>query len=245
MRNDPMSTNARAEATVMPSAVGIVIIVATIAVFFAKETSPVRADDNSVFKAEIRALSTDWERIKFQIKDRDDQENQIAVLTEHAAEISQKYQRQPEAMIWLGIIISEQASMANDNGSPIKALGFAKRARDILETAEKIDPVALDAGAPTVLGVLYSRVPGFPLGFGDKGKALHYFQEAIKSAPNGLDANSFYGNFLYDQGEYSEAEKVLKHALTLPPLSDRPIWDRRQRLLIRQLLARIRSKAQR
>jgi Tfp pilus assembly protein PilF len=131
--------------------------------------------------------------------------------------------------------------MANENGSPLKALGFAKRARDILEAVEKIDSVALDAGAPTVLGVLYSQVPGFPIGFGDKGKAMHYFQEAIQNAPDGLDANYFYGNFLYDQREYTEAEKVLKRALTLPILSDRPIWDRRQRLLIRQLLARIQS----
>jgi tetratricopeptide (TPR) repeat protein len=145
------------------------------------------------------------------------------------------------AMIWVGIITSEQASLASENGSPFKALGFAKSARDILEKVEKIDSVALDAAAPTVLGVLYSRVPTFPIGFGDKSKARHYLQKAITNAPNGLDANYFYGNFLYEQHEYSEAVKVLKRALTLPGHPDRPIWDRSRRQVIQELLAKMQS----
>ena len=41
--------------------------------------------------------------------------------------------------------------MANDNGSPVKALELAKRARDILEKVEKTNPETMDAGAPTTL----------------------------------------------------------------------------------------------
>jgi hypothetical protein len=37
-----------------------------------------------------------------------------------------------------------------------------------------------------------------------------------------LDANYFYGDFLYEQHEYPEAIKVLKHALTLPAPPPRP-----------------------
>ncbi len=165
----------------------------------------------------------------------------MAILAHHVADIARRYQGSPEATIWVGIITSEQASMASQNGSPLKALVLAKRARDILEKVEKIDPVTLDAAAPTSLGVLYYRVPEFPLGFGDKSKARHYLKEAIRNAPNGLDANYFYGDFLYDQHEYPEAIMVLKRALTLPVLSERPIWDQSRRKAIQELLAKMQN----
>src|ERR1700688_4887469 len=145
-----------------------------------------RAADNPALNADILKIALDWEHIKFQETDKDLQEKQMAALAERAAALVQQYQNRPEARIWLGIIISEQASMASENGSPFKALGFAKRARDILEPIAKNDPALLDAGAPTSLGVLYYRVPGFPIGFGDKAKAKELLQEAIKYAPDGL-----------------------------------------------------------
>jgi tetratricopeptide (TPR) repeat protein len=206
------------------------------------ESTLVQAAENPALKSEILRLAHDWERVKFQVDDRDERERQMAILAQHAADIAQRYQNVPESVIWVGIIISEQASMASENGSPIKALELAKRARDILEQAEKIDPVALDAAAPTTLGVLYDRVPGFPIGFGDKSLARHYLHEAIVNAPNGLDANSFYGEFLYDQHEFPEAVKILKRALTLPALPDRPIWDRSRRLAIQQLLTKMQGE---
>ena len=181
----------------------------------------VQAGGNPALNAAILRLSLEWEHVKFQVDNRDEQEKQMAVIAQHAANIEQQFQNAPDAMIWVGIITSEQASMASENSSPIRALIYARRARDILEKAEKIDPVAVDAGAPTSLGVLYYRVPAFPLGFGDKTKARHYLQEAVTNAPNGLDANYFYGDFLYEQHEYPEAAEVFKRALTLPAHSDR------------------------
>jgi len=202
------------------------------------------APQDSALNADVLRIALDWERIKFQGEDRDLQEKQMAGLAQRAAEIAQRYQGRPEAQIWLGIIISEQSSMASENGSPFKALGFAKQARDILEKEEKVDPVALDAGAPTSLGVLYYRVPGFPLGFGDTKRARQLLQQAVANAPNGLDANYFYGDFLYEQHEYAAAEKVLRHALTLPPHPERPLWDKSRRLVIQELLTKIAAASQ-
>lgn len=218
-------------------------IVATILVGLFLLGSPVasHANDAREFDADIQQLSHDWERIKFQVDNRDEQEMQMAALAERAADMARKYRQAPDTMIWIGIITSEQASMANENGSPLKALGFAKRARDVLENAEKVDPETMDAGAPTTLGVLYDRVPGFPIAFGDKSKARYYLQEAIAKAPNSLDANYFYGTFLYEQGEYPQAMTIFKHALTLPILTARPIWDRFCRQNIRVLVANMHS----
>ena len=200
-----------------------------------------QASENPSLKSELLRLARDWEHVKLQVSDRDDQERQMASLAERAVKIEEQYENIPDPTIWLGIITSEQASMANDNGSPMKALDLAKRARDILEKVEKTNPETMDAGAPTTLGVLYDRVPGFPIGFGDKVRARHYLEEAISSAPNGLDANFFYGDFLYKHGEPSEAVKVLERALTLPELSNRPIWDKSLRAAIRHMLSEMQN----
>lgn len=203
--------------------------------------TPSLAAANPALNAAILRLAQDWEHVKFQETDKDLQEKQMAALADRAAQIAQQYQGRPEAQIWLGIIISEQASMASENGSPFKALGFAKEARSILEKVEKLDPIALDAGAPTSLGVLYYRVPSWPVGFGDKAKARQLLEEAVRNAPKGLDANYFYGDFLMEQHEYPEAEKVFRYALTLPPHPDRPIWDKSRRLVMQEDLAKMQT----
>jgi tetratricopeptide (TPR) repeat protein len=219
----------------------IAILVALGAVLCLALPTNSRAADNPALNADILKIALDWEHIKFQETDKDLQEKQMAVVAEHAAALVQQYQNRPEAMIWHGIIISEQASMASENGSPFKALGFAKRAREILEPLAMTNPTLLDAGAPASLGVLYYRVPGFPVGFGDKTKARQLLQEAVKYAPDGLDANYFYGDFLYEQHEYPAAQQIFKHALSLPPHPERPIWDKSRRLVIQEDLAKMPS----
>lgn len=202
---------------------------------------PAQAIEDPALKSELLRLARDWEHVKLQVRDRDEQERQMANLAERAGKIAELYENIPDPIVWVGIIISEQASLASDNGSPLKALELAKRARDILEKVEKTNPETMDAGAPTILGVLYDRVPGFPIGFGDTARARHYLREATKSAPDGLDANFFYGDFLYKHGEQCEAVKVLERALTLPELSNRPLWDKSLRAAIRRILSEMQN----
>jgi tetratricopeptide (TPR) repeat protein len=187
---------------------------------------------------EVRRLQTKWEAIKFGVPEGDDQTNQMNALGEDADAVAAHFPDMPEALIWDGIITSERASMA----STFYALGFAKRARDILEQAYKLDPARLDAGATTSLGVLYYRVPGFPIGFGDKAKARQLLEQATRLAPNGLDAWYFYGDFLYTQNELSKADEALRRALKIPQHPDRPLWDKNRRLVIEELLAKIEAK---
>lgn len=219
---------------------GLFTLIAGLLAFATPHT--VHAAENSAMNADILRLALDWEHIKFQVTDKDLQEQQMAALADRAAAVVQKYPNRPEPSIWLGILISEQASMASENSSPFKALGLAKKARDILEKEEKIDPFVLDAGAPTSLGVLYYRVPGFPFGFGDKARARQLLQEAVRNAPNGLDANYFYGDFLMNQNEYPEAVRTFEHALALPLHPERPLWDKSRRLVMQQDLAKMQTQ---
>jgi tetratricopeptide (TPR) repeat protein len=187
---------------------------------------------------EVHRLQTKWEAIKFGVPEGDEQTKQMNALGEEADSVAAHFPGMPEALIWDGIITSERASIA----STFYALGFAKRARDILEQAYNMDPAKLDAGATTSLGVLYYRVPGFPIGFGDKAKARRLLEQAVKLAPNGLDAWYFYGDFLYTQNEFPKAAEVFQHALKIPAHPDRPLWDKNRRLVIEELLAKIGSK---
>lgn len=197
---------------------------------------PVQAADAA--DAEVHRLQSTWEAIKFGVPEGDEQTKQMNALGDDADAVAAKFPDRPEVLIWDGIITSERASLA----SAFSALGLAKRARDILQNAYEMAPAKLDAGATTSLGVLYYRVPGFPIGFGDKAKARQLLEQATKLAPTGLDAWYFYGDFLYEQKEYSKAAEVFHHALSIPPHPDRPVWDKNRRLVIGERLASIAAK---
>jgi tetratricopeptide (TPR) repeat protein len=198
-----------------------------------------QAADGKALNVDILTIARNWARVKFEGQDPAVQQRQIAALAAKAAELIQKYPGRPEPMIWQGILLSEGASMANDGDHFITARSLAYQARDILLKAEKMDPAALDAGAPTSLGVLYYRVPSFPIAFGDTKKARQYLEEALRNAPDGLDANYFYGDFLMQQNKYPEAVRVWRHALSLPRHPERPLWDQSRRLVIQQTLAKL------
>jgi hypothetical protein len=140
---------------------------------------PAFASNNKAMDADIHSVELQWEHIKFEEDGSPNQFAHIDALANYAASLVQKYPGRPEPLIWEGIVISEEAGMANT----LSAMGYAKKAKSILEEAYQKDPAAVDAGAPTSLGVLYYRVPGFPFGFGDNDKARQLLSQAVSLAP--------------------------------------------------------------
>ncbi|MCB1601512.1 MAG: tetratricopeptide repeat protein [Xanthomonadales bacterium] len=121
-------------------------------------------------------------------------------------------------------------------------MALCKQARQSLEAAIKINPAALDGSAYTSLGSLYYQVPGWPVGFGDDDKAEELLKKALALAPDGIDANFFYGDYLMDQGRYGEAIAVLEHAAAAAPRPGRELADQGRQAEIQAKLAKARAK---
>jgi len=183
----------------------------------------------------VRHLDDEWAHIKYQVNDRDEQFKDLQALAIEAAAVVVRYPGQVQPLLWNGIIESEEAAKA----SIIHKLSLAMAARKLFEKAEAIDKAGPGGAVAMSLGVIYYRVPGFPMGFGDNNKARSYLQTALAIDPNGLDTNYFYGDFLARRGEIDEAKRVLAHALGAPENPARPVWDAGRRAEVRALIARI------
>jgi hypothetical protein len=74
-----------------------------------------------------------------------ERKEKMAPVGAKADELVKRYPGRVEALIWDGIVTSDRASLTWG----LTALNLATRARDLLLEAEKLDPKAVDAGAPT------------------------------------------------------------------------------------------------
>jgi tetratricopeptide (TPR) repeat protein len=183
---------------------------------------------------EVRALQGEWEQIKYR-KPTGEQEKAYKALAETAAGVRTKYADRAEPEIWYGIIVASYAGAKGGLG----ALSLAKDAKAALEHALELDPKALSGSAYTSLGSLYYQVPGWPLGFGNDGKARELLDKALVLNPDGIDPNFFLGDFLYRQRDYDGARKALERAMKAPARPDRPLADEGRRAEIKELLAKI------
>jgi len=182
----------------------------------------------------VKAIRSGWEHIAYEVKGGSTQTKQLDRLEKDAAALVARYPGKAEPLLWQGIVVSEQANRAN----MLHQLGLAKDAYAILKQAYAIDPKAGNGGVAMSLAVLYYKVPGWPLGFGNDKKAAKLLKEALALDPDGLDANYFYGDYLLDQGDKAGARKYLRKALSAPHDASRPIWDAGRRREAQALLSK-------
>lgn len=206
-----------------------------LALGLAATAQPAWASNDPAMDAAVMRVNNAWAHIRYEIHDRSAQFNQLATLEGVAAKVVAQYPGKAEPLLWEGIVVSEEAARA----STFRQLGLANRARDILTKAYAINPNVADGGAAMSLGVLYYKVPGWPIGFGSTAKARGYFQQALKLDPNGLDNNFFYGDFLASEGDKANARIYLRRALAAPASSARPVWDAGRRAEVHALLAKL------
>lgn len=187
----------------------------------------------------VAGLQHEWATIKYQVPPKQ-QEARYQALASKAREASQRFPGRAEPMIWEGIIVS---SLAGAKGG-LGALGLAKDAKALYERSIEIAPEALDGSAYGSLGVLYYKVPGWPIGFGDSAKARELLERSLAINPRGIDSNYFYGEYLVETGKPADAIAYLERALKAPDRSGREIADAGRREEARLLLdkARVASR---
>ncbi|WP_455201512.1 tetratricopeptide repeat protein [Kaarinaea lacus] len=185
----------------------------------------------------VEKLQHRWEEIKFNMA-KDQQEGAFDKLAKEAHIVSEKYPDQAEPLIWEAIIESSYAGAKGGLG----ALSLVKDARELLIKAEKINPNALNGSVYASLGNLYYRVPGWPIGFGNDEKARSYLEKALQINPDGIEPNFFYGEFLYEEGDYEKALQVLNKALEAPARKGREISDNGQRKEIAAIIENVKRQ---
>lgn len=137
-----------------------------------------------------------------------------------------------EPMVWEAIILSSYAGFVNGLGS----LGNLQTAKELLLSAEQMDPTAMGGMIPMVLGVIHYKAPHWPISFGENGKARTNLEAALQYDPDGIDSNFYYGEFLVQQREFDNARTHLEKALAAAPRPGREDADEGRKAEIGQLL---------
>ncbi|HET8748876.1 MAG TPA: TRAP transporter TatT component family protein [Ramlibacter sp.] len=184
----------------------------------------------------VTELQHEWEVIRYQAPAAERQKR-FEALAARARQVSESLPGRAEPLVWEGIIVS---SLAGEKGG-LGALSLVKQAKALYEQAIRIDGRVLDGSAYNSLGVLYYKVPGWPVGFGDKAKAGELLQKALEIQPQGIDANFFYAEYLVEAKRAGEAVPYLERALQAPPRPGRQLADQGRREEARALLAKVRG----
>lgn len=182
-------------------------------------------------------LQQNWVKANY-AEDEKLQHQQFENLISQAEEILSRHPDSAELLIWQGIILGSAAGAQGGLG----ALSKIKQAKDLFEKAIAINGRALQGSAYTSLGSLYYQVPPWPIAFGSDRKAGEFLQRALTINPDGLDPNYFYGDFLYQQGDYAQALVVLHKAQQAKPRQGRPLADAARRTEINALMDKVRAE---
>jgi len=190
--------------------------------------------------ADLGGLQTRWAEIKYQLPEAQ-REAAFAELAAAAASMRQAHAEEAPYLIWEGII---RATYAGAKGG-LGALSEVKQARVLFEASLSLDPAALDGAAYTSLGSLYYQVPGWPIGFGDDDKAAELLQKGLELDPDGIDANFFWGDYLFEQKRYDAALAAFEKARAAPPRPGRESADQGRLGEVAARIAEARAKAER
>lgn len=201
--------------------------------------APALAAEPVEIDSRLDALAAGWAHANYQVQDKAARAAEAAKVAAQADGLAKQNPGRAEPLVW------EAIALATEGGAEggLKGLGHAKAAKALLERAEQMNPKALgDGSVYTSLGSLYAAVPGFPIGFGDAGKARAYLQKALAVNPTGIDPNYFYGDFLMHQGDYAGAVRALERAVAAPQRPGRAVADQGRREEAQVLLAQARAK---
>lgn len=186
---------------------------------------------------ELLSIQHAWEQANYGTAAPDAKARSLEQLSARAETLVQRFPGRAEPLIWQGIVLSTYAGAKGGLG----ALSLVKKSRDSLLAALKLNPTALDGSAYTSLGALYYKVPGWPIGFGDRAKAEQFLRKGLEQNPDGIDPNFFYGELMFEEKHYADSLRYLEKARAAPARPERPLADSGRRAEIDALISRVRA----
>jgi len=159
----------------------------------------------------LAAIESEWASIYYRTP-KQKQEIAFQKLLEKTSALTKQYPNAAEPIFWQAVVKATYA----DHQDAFSALSSIHEARNLLEKAIAINPIAMSGSAYVTLGTLYYMAPKWPVAFGDDQKAQELLETALKINPNGIDTNYFYGDFLLTHDKTSEAEKYFAKAASAP-----------------------------
>lgn len=166
------------------------------------------APAHAAFNEDLATLQQRWATARYQTQG-DERKTQLGKLVDEADSFTKKYSDKADGYIWSAVIRGSLAEAMNN----LSALSIVKEAKANLEQAIAVNPAAEESYAYGMLGLMYSRTPGWPVAFGDDKKAKQSLQKGIEISPNGMDINFFYATYLFDKGEYKKAQDHIEKAV--------------------------------
>lgn len=155
---------------------------------------------HAAFNDELSALQQRWATARYQTNG-DERKSELQKLVGEADAFAKTYSDKADGYLWAAVVRGSLAEAING----MSALGIVKEAKVDLEKAIAIDPKAEDGYAFGVLGLMYSKVPGWPIAFGDDKKAKEMLQKGIDTSPNGMNINYFNAQYYFDKDDYKKA----------------------------------------
>lgn len=179
-------------------------------------------------------IQAKWEQVHYTYPE-EQRAAAFSPLLKVATALAHEYPMRAEPLILQASIMLTTAA----NEGPFTALSSVEKARDLLVKAIAIDPTAKEGSAYVTLGVLYYKVPSWPIAFGDDAKAGKLLQMALRISPNAVDSNYFYGDFLLTQGRVAEAAEYFSRAINAPAPHGISLGNTRLRQKAKQALEEI------
>jgi len=192
------------------------------------------ASSQNDFNQALITLQQQWADANY-AKDKDLKKSAFIALQKESIDLTTAFPKQAEAWIWHGIVQSSYAGFKGGMG----AISLVDDAKEALEKALIIDEKALQGSAHTSLGILYLKVPGWPLSFGDDDESEKHLKIALKMNPTGIDVNYFLAEFYMEQKEYRKAKQHLIAASLAPVRPNRKNADEFRQVEINTLLIQV------
>jgi len=195
--------------------------------------APVKTD----VKQALSTLQHQWVQANYE---EDDKVKEVAfiALQDSSTLLTAVFPEQAQIWIWHGII---QSSYAGVKGG-LSALSLVDDAKDSFEKALTLDENALQGSAHTSLGILYLKVPGWPISFGDDDESKKHLKMALEINPTGIDVNYFLAEFYVEQRNYLKAKEHLIAAQSAPARLNRADADKFRQLEVSTLLIQVNKK---